>query len=444
MNVNKLAGSKVQFEVVIPVETFKKAVDEAFEKKNKEVEIDGFRKGQAPREVFEAKYGVESLYNDALNTAISETYYQAIVDNDIDVCGYPHIDVDEKKVGQTEPIHYFVTVSVYPEVELGQYTGLEIEKEKVNVSAKEVNENINSTLSREAMLVAKTGEDVKIENGDTVVFDFEGFKDGVAFEGGSAKDYSLEIGSHQFIPGFEEQMVGLKVGEKKDLDVTFPEDYHQEDLKGALVTFKVEIKEIKVKETPVLDDEFVKGLKIEGVETVDAYKKHVKQDLKDHKEEHALEHAQNDLYMGIVKNSKFELADDLVEEEAAYSLQQAEAQAKQYGLDLQTLLSYTGGGSVDDFKAHLHEQAKNTLSLKFVLKAIALKENFEVTKEEMEAKFSEVAEQYKLTVEQVKAQLPEAAIKEEILNQKAYDFVGEKNPFKEPASKKEEKAPKAE
>lgn len=429
MQLNKLPGSKVQFEVVIPVELFKKSVDEAFEKKNQEVEIKGFRKGHAPREAYENIYGVESLYPDALNAAIGETYYNAVTEANIDVCGYPKIDLDETKVNPKEPIHYFVTVSVFPEVTLGEYTNLGIKKNKVSVSQKEVNEDIERTLERESMLVKKAGEEVKVEAGDTVVFDFEGFKDGVAFEGGSAKDYSLEIGSNQFIPGFEDQMIGMKEGEEKELNVTFPEDYHAENLKGAKVVFKVNVKEIKIKEKPVLDDEFVKGLKIDGVDTADAYKKHIRKEIKEHKEEHADEDAKQALYQKVVENSTFELADDLIDEEADYSLKQAEAQAKQYNLDLQTLLMYTGGGTVEEFKAKLHEQAKNTLSLKFVLKAIVAKEGFEATKEEIEEKTKEIADNYKMTVDQVLASLPESAIAEEVKTQKAYDFIAEKNPF---------------
>ena len=437
MTINKIAGSKVQFDVVIPVELFKKSLDEAFEKKNKEVEIPGFRKGHAPKDAFLARFGKESLYEEALNTAISETYYQAVVDNAIQVCGYPKIDIDQSKVNDTEPIHYTVTVSVTPEVELGEYKNLGIEKEKVTVLAKEVEAEINSALNRGAMLVKKA-DDAVIENGDTVVFDFEGFKDGVAFEGGSAKDYSLEIGSGQFIPGFEEQMVGLKSGDKKDLEVTFPEDYHAENLKGAKAVFKIEVKEIKVKETPTLDDEFVKDQKIDGVETVDAYKKHVKETIKNRKENQALEKAKNNLYMQVVKNAKFELPEDLVEEEANYSLEQAKNQAKQYGLTLEQLLQYSGGGTVEEFKNARKEQAKNTLSLRFVLKAIAEIEKFEATDEEIEAKFNEIAEQYKLTIDQVKEQVSLSAIKEEIVTTKAYDFIEKENPFVAPKSKKDE------
>ena len=423
MEIEKIAGSKVKFKVVIPVETFKKALDDAFEKKNKEVEIKGFRKGQAPRNVYEAIYGVESLYNDAINYAISETYYEAVSENKIEVCGYPNIDLDEKKINQTEPIEYTVTVSVNPEVELGEYKGLEIKKDKVSVIAKEVEEEIKRTLDRNAMLVKKESEDAKVEEGDTVVFDFEGFKDGKPFDGGTAKDYSLEIGSHQFIPGFEEQMVGMKPSEEKDLNVTFPEDYHAAELKGAPVVFHVLVKEIKYKDTPTLDDDFVKEQKIEGVTTKEEYKKHVKQSILDRKESQASEKAKNDLYMTVVKNAKFELPEDLVEEEANYSLDKAEQQAKQYGMNLETLLKYTGGQTVEEYKESLKTQAKNTLSLRFVLKEIAKQEKFEATSEELEAKYAEIAEQYKLSVEQVKDQVNKSAIEEEIVTERAYKLI---------------------
>jgi len=435
MNIEKIAGSKVKFEVIIPVETFKKAVDAAFEKKVKEVEVPGFRKGACPRSVFEARFGVEALYNDALNEAISETYYNAITENNIDACAYPKIDLDENKINQTDPIHYTVEVAVYPVVELGEYKGLEIEKEKVSVTAKEVNDQIEATLNRNAMLVKKAGEDVKIEKGDTVVFDYEGLKDGVAFDGGTAKDYSLEIGSGQFIPGFEDQMVGLKEGEQKDLNLTFPEEYHAKELAGAPVVFKVNIKEIKSKEVPALDDEFVKDQKIEGVETVDAYKKHIKEEITERKETQALNKAKNDLYQKVIENAKFELADELVEGEAQYSVEQAEAQAKQYGLPLETLLQYTGQGTLEQFKENAKAQARNSLALRFVLKEIAKAEKFEAQEEEIEKKFNEIAEQYKLSVEQVKAQVAKSAIVEEIVSERAYKFLEEACKFVAPTAK---------
>lgn len=440
MNVEKLAGSKVKFEVIIPVDTFKKALDVAFEKKVKEVEVKGFRKGTCPRNVFEAKFGVESLYDEALNEAINETYYEAVVENKIDVCGYPKIDLDVNKVNQTEPIHYFVTVSVYPVVELGEYKGLEIEKDKVTVSVKEVNTEIDKTLENESMLVKKEGENVVIENGDTVVFDFEGLKDGVAFPGGTAKDYSLVIGSGQFIPGFEDQMVGMAEGEHKDLNVTFPEDYQEESLKGQPVVFKVDVKEIKTKNVPALDDDFVKELKLEGVETVDDYKKHVKAEIKDRKDKAAHDKALNELYKKVIENAKFELAEDLIQEEADYNYKGAENQAKQYGLDLATLLMYTGQGSVEDFKKNCFEQAKQSLSLKFVLKAIAEKEAFAVSDDEKAQKYQEIADQYKMSIDDVKAQLPESAVVEEITSKMAYEFVEKEAKFVQPkkASTKEE------
>ncbi|MBR4236812.1 trigger factor [bacterium] len=442
MEIEKLAGSKVKFKVVIPVDTFKKALDDAFEKKNQEVEIKGFRKGQAPRKVYEAVYGVESLYNDAINYAISETYYEAVSENKIDVCGYPKIDLDESTISQTSPIEYTVTVSVNPTVELGEYKNLEIKKDKVSVIAKEVEEEIKKTLDRNAMLVKKEGEDAVIALGDTAVFDFEGFKDGVAFDGGSAKDYSLEIGSHSFIPGFEEQMVGMKAGEEKDLNVKFPDDYQAENLKGADAVFHVNVKEIKYKDTPSLDEDFIKEQKIEGVTTPEEYKKHVKKTILDRKESQALEKAKNDLYMTVVKNAKFELPEDLVEEEANYSLDKAEQQAKQYGMNLETLLKYTGGQTVEEYKATLKTQATNTLSLRFVLKEIAKAEGFTATEEELEAKYKEIADQYRLSVDQVKDQVNKSAVEEEIVTERAYKLIEDTAKFvteeSKPKTKKSE------
>ena len=435
MNIEKLAGSKVKFEVTIPVETFKKAVDNAFLKKNKEVDIPGFRKGQAPRSVYEARFGVESLYDEALNEAISETYYEVVDENKINVCGYPKIDLDEKKINQTDPIHYTVTVSVYPEVELGEYTNLGIKKEDAKVSDEEVEAEIKSALERDAMLVNKENE--TIEEGDTAKFDFEGKVDGVAFPGGTAKDYSLIIGSHQFIPGFEEQMLGMKVGETKDLSVKFPEDYHEESLKGKDAVFTVTIHEVQYKELPELNEEWVKEQKhtVEDkevpYETVEEYKADTLKKLTERKEENAKNKAQNELFEKVIANAKFELPEDLVEDEVNQALEDATNQAKQYGLELNMLLSYMGYRTLDDFKAYSREQAIKRLSLRFVLKAIAEKEKFEVTEEELEKEYSELAEHYKMTVEDIKNAVRVDAIEEEVKSQKAYKFVEEKNPFVE-------------
>ncbi len=430
MAIEKLAGSKVKFEIEVPVEKFKEAYEKAFQKENEKVEIKGFRKGHAPRAMVEPQVKAQAV-NDALNECMSEAYYEFIVKNNVEVCAQPKIDFDESKFDENKPIVFTATVAVNPEVELGEYTNLGIKLEKTVVEDKEVEEEVKRSLDRDSMLVKKEGEDAVIAKGDTAVFDFEGLKDGVPFEGGTSKDYSLEIGSGQFIPGFEDQMIGMKAGEKKDLNVTFPEDYHAEDLKGAQVVFKVEVKEIKVREVPELNDEWVKEQKIEGVETVEQYKEHTKKNIFDRKDKANRDKAKNDLYMTVVKNAKFELPEELVEDEANYSLEAAQNQAKQYGLELETLLMYSGQGSLEEYKKNLHEQAKNTLSLRFVLREVARKEKFEATDEERENKYKELADQYKLSVDQVKAQISLSAINEEIVSQRAYDFIAEKNPFVE-------------
>ncbi|MCR5741680.1 MAG: trigger factor [Gammaproteobacteria bacterium] len=444
MNLEKMPGSKVKFEVVIPVDTFKKAVDEAFAKKIKEVEVPGFRKGQAPRSVYEAKYGVESLYDEALNTAISETYYEAVSENNIDACGYPKIDLDTKKISQEEPIHYTVNVSVFPEVELGEYKGLEVVKDEVKVLKKDVDAEIKNALSKDAMMITK--EDQTIALGDTAKFDFEGSVDGVLFEGGTAKDYTLEIGSGQFIPGFEEQMVGLKVGDVKDLNVKFPEDYHAENLKGKDAVFKVTIHEVQTKEVPELTEEWAKEQKhtVEGkevaYESVEEYRKDVQERIKTERENNAQNKALNELFDKVVKNAKFELPEDLVEDEVQQEVQAATNQAKQYGLDLQTLLMYSGVPSVEEYKANVRKQAVERLSLRFVLKAIAAKENIEVSNEELEDEYKELADHYQMSVDQIKNSVPESAVKEEVQSKKAYKLIEDENPFKKPVKKTTKKA----
>lgn len=429
MQITKLPGSKVKFEVIIPVETFQESIEEAFKKKNQEVEIKGFRKGQAPKEVYIANYGIESLYEEALQLSINYTYFNAVTENKIDACAYPQIDLDQEKFNPNEPIHYEVTVSVYPEVELGQYTGLEIKKEKVSVSAKEVNEKVNADLEKEAMMVVKEGEDAVIVKGDTAVFDFEGFKDGVAFEGGSSKDFSLEIGSGRFIPGFEDQMIGMKAGEKKDLNVKFPDDYQAEDLKGAEVVFKVEVKSIKQKSLPELNDEFVAGLKIEGVSTVDEYKKNIKKEIKEHKEHHANEHAEADLLNQIVQASKLELAEDFIDEQVEREMEYHKREAKQYNIPFENFIQYYGYENVDAYKAQIRVGCETSMAQNFVLKAIAEKEGMVPSKEEIDQRVQEIAKQYHVSIEQVKQSIPESSVIDDINAKKAIEFIHKNNKF---------------
>lgn len=430
MNLNKLPGSKVQFEVVIPVETFKKALDEAFEKKAPNLEMDGFRKGHVPKEYYIRHEGERSLYPDALEIAVQDTYFEVVEQEKLKVCSQPKIDLDASKVSSSEPIHYFVTVEVIPEVTLGEYKGLEIEKEEVVVSDEEVQAEIDRQLKEDTMVSQKEGDDAVVENGDTAVIDYEGFLDGVAFEGGAAKGHELVIGSGSFIPGFEEQVIGMKKGETKDLNVTFPEEYHAENLKGKPVVFKVTVNDIKVNEVPEFNDEYVAGLDHAGIKTADEYRAHIKEHIFEHKDSHAREDAERALLEKVIENATFEMPEQLVLDERDYMYQDEEqAVQKQFGgLKMEQYLSFIGQ-TVEQHKESLLKEANFRIARDFVLSEIVKKEEIKATEEEIDKEYDDIAKYYGLSVDDVKNQLPKERVEDQVTMRKAYDFVKENNIF---------------
>lgn len=425
MMIDKLTGSRVHFEVTVPKETFEEGLDKAFEKKNQEVEIKGFRKGKAPRKAYEAKFGVESLYEEALNHVLQETYYDAVTENDIDVVAQPKIDLDVNEIERGKDFSYGVTVAVRPDVKLGEYMNLEVEKEPGDVTDEDLEERINRELEQQAELVLK--EEGEVEEGDTAVFDFEGSVDGEPFEGGSAENYQLEIGSGRFIPGFEEQMTGMKPEEEKDITVTFPEDYQQESLAGKEAVFHVKLHEIKQRHVPELTDEFVKDLEIDDVSTVEEYKEHLKSEMLEQKKKANEEKVMQSVIKKAADNAEFEIPEEMVKQEADKMYKNAEQQVKQYGMDFDTYLQYLGKDK-DKYKEELNKQAKETLRQRLTIEAIGKEEEIEVTEEEVKDKYEEIADQYKaqnVTLEQVKQSIPETAVKDEVRYKKAIDFLVE-------------------
>ena len=420
MVVDKISGSRVTFDVTVSKEKFEDALTKAFEKVVKNVEVKGFRKGHCPREVYEKKFGVESLYEEALNIVVGDTYYEAVEANHIDVCAYPRIDINPANIKRGEDFTYNVKVAVKPEVTLGQYKGIEVERESDLVTDEEINNKIDSDLKRNAMLVVK--ENQVVENGDTAIFDFEGFVNEVAFEGGKAENYELVIGSGQFIPGFEDQMVGMTAGETKDVLVTFPEAYHSADLAGKEAKFVVTVHEVKTKETVELNDDFVKELELEGVETVEQYKAKIVDDLKKVKNERNENEVTDKLFNAVVANASFELPEELIQEEAKRYEENTTNQAKQYGIDLNTYLQITGS-TLEAFRENLKEQATKSLGFQFVVAEIAKQENITVSEEELEAKYQELAKGYNVSLEQAKAGLPVYVVEDEVKFKKAMDLV---------------------
>ena len=423
MIIDKLSGSRVHFEVQVSKEQFEHGLDHAFAIENEKVTIKGFRKGKAPRSIYEAKYGVESLYEEAIQHVLQETYYNTVMENEIDVVAQPQIDLDINKVKRGEDFSYKVTVAVRPEIKLGEYKNLKVELLPVEPSKAEIEAEIGRKLEQNAEMVIK--EEGVIASGDTAVFDFSGSVNGEKFEGGTAENHEMVIGSGSFIPGFEDQMIGMASGEEKDVVVTFPEDYQEKSLAGKEAVFAVKIHEIKQRVIPTLDEDFVKELNLDGVDTVEAYKQHVLEEMKAFKEKQNEEHLRQTVIAKATENAEFDLPVEMIKDEAKTMKENTMNQIKQYGLDFNMYLQYMGK-TEEEFEKELEEQAKKTLSEQFVVNEIAKAEGLTASKEEIENKYLEIVEQYKsqnVTLEQAKNAIPESAIIAEITYKKALDLI---------------------
>ncbi len=418
--IEELSNSRVKLTIDVTPEQFEEGLDKAFEKIKDDVEIKGFRKGKVTRKVYEQHKGVESLYEEALNHVVQETYVQAVMDNNLQVVSQPKIDLDINNVKKGEPFTYTAIVAVKPDVELGQYKGLEYEEPSDEVTEEEVNAEIQKLREQNAELIVK--EEGALEEGDTAVFDFEGFLDGEPFEGGKAENHELEIGSGQFIPGFEEKMVGMKPGEEKEIEITFPEDYQAEHLAGKDTVFKVKLHEIKVKEVPELNDEFVKDLDKEGIETVEALKKDTRESLEKQKREANKNKAIDFAVDQASKNAEMNVPEEMIVEEKNRMMDNTKRQAQQYGLDLDTYLQLTGMDK-EQFESNMMNDAERSIRYNLTLEAIGEEEGIKATEEEVNEKFEELAEQHNMDVEQVKSQVNPQAVEQEVVFRKTIDFL---------------------
>ncbi len=418
--LEQLSDSRVKLTIEVSPEQFEHGLDHAYDKVKDEVEIEGFRKGNVPRNVYEQKKGVETLYEEALNHVIQETYVAAVQEHELAVVSQPNIDLDIKNVEKGKAFTYTATVAVRPTVELGEYKGIEYDSPSDEVTDKEVNDEIKKLQDQNAELVVK--EEGELENGDTAVFDFEGFVDGESFEGGKAENHELEIGSGQFIPGFEEKMIGMKAGEEKEIDITFPENYQAEHLAGKDATFKVKLHEIKTKEVPELNDDFVEDLDKEGIETVDALKKDTRETLENQKAENNKNKAIDYAVDQASKNASMEIAEEMVEEEKNRMMDNTKQQAQQYGLDFDTYLQLTGMDK-QQFEDKLREDAEKSIRYNLTIDAISKKEGIEASDQEVEDKYKELAEQNNMDVEQVKNQVNQDAVKQEVVFRKTIDML---------------------
>jgi trigger factor len=417
----KLEGNEGVLTVEVEAAEFNSALDKAFKKVVKTVQVPGFRKGKMPRPIFEKRFGVESLYQDALDIILPEAYSKAIDETGIEPVDRPEVDVEQIEKGKN--LIFTAKVTVKPEVKLGDYKGLEVEAQDTEVTDEDVENELKSMQERHAELVVK--EDGEVEDGDTAVIDFEGFLNGEAFEGGKGENHSLEIGSGQFIPGFEEQLVGKKSGEETEITVTFPEEYHSEDLAGKEVQFKVKIHDIKTKELPELDDEFAKDAD-EEVESLDALKEKIKNRLQEQKTQDAENNKRQTLVEKASENTEVDVPDAMVETELDRMLQEFEQNLQMQGMTLDMYQQFSGQDK-DALKEQMREDAKKRVQTNLTLEAISETENLEATDEDVEAELAKMAEMYQMEVEQIKQALGgnADALKGDLKVRKAIDFLVE-------------------
>ncbi|AZV90097.1 trigger factor [Bacillus amyloliquefaciens] len=416
----KQEGNEGVLTVEVDAETFKTALDDAFKKVVKQVSIPGFRKGKVPRGLFEQRFGVEALYQDALDILLPVEYPKAVEEAGIEPVDRPEIDVE--KIEKGESLIFTAKVTVKPEVKLGDYKGLGIEKDDVSVTDEDVQNELKALQERQAELVVK--EEGAVENGDTVVLDFEGFVDGEAFEGGKAENYSLEVGSGSFIPGFEEQLTGLEAGAEKDLEVTFPEEYHAEELAGKPAVFKVKIHEIKAKELPELNDEFAKDID-EEVETLAELTEKTKKRLEEAKENEADAKLREELVLKASENAEADVPQAMIDTELDRMLKEFEQRLQMQGMNLELYTQFSGQDE-NALKEQMTEDAAKRVKSNLTLEAIAQAENLEVTDEEVEAELTKMAEAYNMPVENIKQAIGSTdAMKEDLKVRKAIDFLVE-------------------
>lgn len=390
-------------EIVIKVEgeKWESALDKAFKKANAKAKIPGFRPGKATKEIYLKNYGIESLFMEASNYCVEDAYNQMLEENkDLQIAAQPILDIrsiDEKY------IEYVFTLTLKPEVKLGKYKDLKVKKETVKVTKEEIEHSIDHMREHYKENVVKEG---KVENGDIAIIDFEGFNNGVAFEGGKGENYSLEIGSNTFIPGFEEQIIGMSVGEEKDINVTFPEDYHAEDLKGKPVVFKVKVNEIKEVKIPELDKEFFEDLGMEGINTKEALEAQVKENIKASKEAQAEEKYIDDLLAEVAESTEVDVPDTMINDETDRMVDQFAEHIAMQGISIEQFYQFTNS-SKEALKEQYKEEALKRIKYRLIIEEIIKEEKIEVTDEEVEKEVEELAKKYNMTKEEVKKQYGE-------------------------------------
>ncbi|MEB5897576.1 trigger factor [Staphylococcus arlettae] len=429
----KKEGNEGVLSVTVPAEKLDKALDQAFKKVVKQINVPGFRKGKVPRQIFEQRFGVEALYQDAADILLPEAYGEAIDETGIKPVDQPEIDVTQIEKGSD--FKFDATVVVEPEVQLGDYKGLEIEKQSTELTEEEIQESIDHQLGHLSEMVVK--EDAAIENGDTVNIDFDGYVDGEQFEGGQADGYDLEIGSGMFIPGFEEQLVGVKAGEEKDVTVTFPEEYHAEELAGKEATFKTKVNEVKYKEVPELTDEIANELDSEA-NTVAEYKENTRKRLAEQKETDAKNAQKEEAINKAANNTTVDIPEAMVNTELDRMVQEFGQRMQQQGLNLETYFQISGQDE-SQLREQMKDDAEERVKTNLTLTAIAEAENVEVSDEDIDKELEKMSEQFNISVEDIKQTLGNTDIvKNDVRIQKVIDLLVDEAKLVEPTKEDEE------
>lgn len=418
LQMEKLEHNMAKITVEVSAEEFAAAVEKAYQKNKGKIEIQGFRKGKAPRNIIEKMYGKEVFYEDAANIILPDSWAKTYDECEEEIVSSPQIDVVQMEEGK--PFIYTATVALNPEVTLGNYKGVEIDKVEAEVTDEDVENKIKEELERQASQVTVEGRPV--QEGDTVILDFEGFVDGVAFEGGKGENYSLTIGSGAFIPGFEDQLIGKNAEEECDVNVTFPEDYNADELAGKAAVFKCKVHEIKEKKIPALDEDFADDA---GFDSVDEYKADIKKQLVEKKEKDAKNAKEEAAIAAVVANSTMDIPDAMVETMQREMVNEFAQQLSMQGLSIEQYFQFTGMT-----KQMMMEQTKpralERIQTRLVLDAIVKAENIEVTEEELDAELKDMAESYKMELDKLKDLVGEEEqkmIKKDLANKKALEVV---------------------
>ena len=419
VSVKKLEAGKVELTVNVTAEEFELALDHAFQKVVKEINVPGFRPGKMPKSVFVKRFGYESLYQDAVEFALQGTYPLAVRESGVFPVADPAIDLKYEELGQGKGFTYTAVVEVWQDAVLGEYKGLEVKRASTKVTDAKVNQYIKKALEAKQETVIKESAAKK---GDTVVIDFEGYVDGEPFEGGAGQNYPLELGSHAFIPGFEEQLVGAKPESDVEVNVVFPENYH-EHLAGKAAVFKVKVHEVKTKVTPKLTDELVAEMEIANVNTVEEYKAYVLDLLTNEAVNKADNKMMEDLFKKIAKNSKIVVPEAVIESELEKQLSKVEAQAKQYGVPTEILLQYSGYQTVDAFKEEGRKHLKARITNDVIIEEIIKAEKIKATAKEIEAQYKLAAGDDQAKIEELKKQYSEEQVAENVKYNKALELI---------------------